>query len=152
MAELTELLYSNETVHYQTKGAWSMYQLLQSLMMDAGESIVYLSTYAISETAMRMLANMKHEGLLKELHCLIDNRVETRTAKSLQLMMAMADHYKLIACHAKVTLIEGENRSYCVVGSANYTENKRIEAGFVSSNPDIIMMHKTWMLDELSNG
>lgn len=134
------------TAHYVTDGAWSLYQLLIAAIDITGPAVMYTSTYAMSETSARCIANLKDAGLISGIHCVIDDRVDTRSAGSLQLLRSIADSCALVKCHAKATVLQGKSISLLILGSANYTENKRLEIGIVTTNPDACEFHKNWII------
>jgi hypothetical protein len=139
-------------VHWYSYGDWSMHQLLKALLQKTGPADVLISSYAFSETPTRVIAVLKNDGLIKRLDCVIDSRVETRTAGSMQLLRGICDGLALVATHAKVTLIKSSNMVVTVVGSANYTENKRYEAGIVTTNESVFNFHLSWIQSELQHG
>lgn len=152
IAEVISALRETPCVHFYTDGEWSMHHLLTSLLMISGPAELFISTYALSETSCRTLAQLKLEDrMVTRINCVIDNRVDTRSAGSLQLLRGIADRLTLRACHAKATVIIGCNATITVVGSANYTENKRMEIGLIDCTEAVADFHRNWitkLLDE----
>ena len=138
-------------IMWVSNGDWSMHELLVGLMNITGPAVVTFSSYAICEDAARVFAQLKEARMIKELYCLLDNRVDVRSANSLQLMKNICDHYALINTHAKVTLIENSEWRIAVVGSANYTTNKRYESGIVTTSNDAVLFQKKWITEALNN-
>ncbi len=151
LREVTEKVDHGKTVHWVSRGDWSMHQLLYKLLEKTGPADVYISSYAFSEKPARALADMKHNGIIQKLFCVIDSRIDVRSASALAMIKNMADYHKLTTTHAKVTLIKNKNWLLTVVGSANYTTNKRYETGFICSDAEVFNLHQTWILDELRN-
>lgn len=141
-----DAMRQSNVCHFYSDGAWSMHQLLVALLELSGPCKLYISSFAMSETAVRTLHSLKDAGLVKKLHCVIDNRVETRSAGSLQLLRGISDRLALRACHAKITILEGEHCQMLVSGSANYTENKRMEVGYIERGDAASNFHKQWIL------
>lgn len=152
IVSIMEQVSENNAVHFWTDGAWSMHQLLSGLLQLVGTSDVWMSTYALSETSVRTLSKLKDDGYIKSLRCVIDNRVDTRSAASFQFFKNIADKVALVDCHAKVTILSGGSRNLVVIGSANYTENKRMEVGFISDSIELCSFHKEWIENLLANG
>jgi lambda repressor-like predicted transcriptional regulator len=150
LLDLVDAVKNNSTVHWVSDGDWSMHELLLALVRGWENTEVHLSSYAFSEKPARILADLVRQGTILNLYCLVDNRIDTRSASALTLVQNCSRKTKLIATHAKVTVIDVWNKSYTVIGSANYTENKRYEAGIVSSSRDVSEFHKKWMQDELN--
>lgn len=123
-------------------GQWSMHDLLLHLLNLSGKATLHISTYACSETAARTMAALKADGMIAALHLIIDDRVDVRSPNASQLLTGIADTLVYTSCHAKLTVIEGVHRSFVVCGSANYTENKRFESGFIASTQDAIDFYK----------
>jgi hypothetical protein len=146
---IIEVVKNGHCSHFFTDGAWSLYELLIALIEVSGPAVMYASTYAMSETSTRCIQKLKQSGMIKQLHCLIDDRAETRSAASLQLLTAIADTCTLARTHAKVTVLEGAKTSVLILTSANYTENKRLECGIVLTDPTACSFHKDWILNRL---
>ncbi|MGN6477253.1 MAG: hypothetical protein ACTHKV_08505 [Flavipsychrobacter sp.] len=137
-------------VHWVSAGEWSVHDLLLGLLQISGPASVFLSSYAFSEHPARLIADLKGRKLITSLHCLIDSRIDKRSASALTLVQNCADQCKLINTHAKVTVIENKEHIYCIVGSANYTTNKRFEAGMIIGDTAVANFYKKWIVDELS--
>lgn len=150
--KIVEQVNEKPIVHFWTDGAWSMHQLLSGLLKLVGSSDVWMSTYALSETSVRAMHKLMEEGLIQSLYCVIDNRVDTRSAASFQFFNSIADRVVLADCHAKVTILLGGRRNLIVIGSANYTENKRMEVGMISDDWALCQFHKEWIENLLTNG
>lgn len=149
LEEVREQLKPDTTIDWVSDGDWSMIELFMLCLQYTGPCDVYLSSYAFSEQPARILADLKSKGEIKQLHCLIDSRIDTRSAGALQLIQATADRCKLMDTHAKVTVLINKVHQLVIVGSANYTKNERYEAGIVSTIPARVFFHQQWMQYEL---
>lgn len=139
-----------KTVWWVSEGEWSMHQLLLSILNFTGPASVFISSYAMGETPARILSQLKQDGTIRNLYCLLDDRVDVRSAAALQLVTATADHLKLVATHAKVTLINNSDWNITVLGSANYTENRRYESGVVTCDIAAYEHNNKWMTKALN--
>ncbi len=139
-------------IYWVSEGDWSMHELLLGILNITGPAKVHISSYAFSETASRVLAQLKEAGTIDKLYCVLDSRVDVRTAGSLQLLKAVCDKCVLVDTHAKVTVIQNEIWNIVVIGSANYTENKRYEAGILTENEVAVNMHLKWITKALCDG
>lgn len=137
-------------VHWLSDGEWSLHDLLLGLLQITGPADVYLSSYAFSEYPARLIADLKDRKIIRSLFCLIDSRIDKRSASALTLVTNCADQLKLVNTHAKVTVIENSANIFCIIGSANYTTNKRYEAGMIISDAVVSSFHKKWICDELA--
>lgn len=137
-------------VHWVSDGEWSVHDLLLGVLQITGAADVYISSYAFSEYPARLIADLKERKIIRSLFCLIDSRIDKRSASALNIVRNCADQLKLVNTHAKVTVIESDELIYCIIGSANYTTNKRYEAGMIIGDADVSCFHKKWISDELT--
>lgn len=153
LQEVVELVREQEHVHWVSRGEWSAIDMLLAILaLEPLSPIIYMSTYAFSEKPARILANLVDEGKIGMLYCVIDSRVDVRSQAALQLIKGCATKLVMADTHAKVTTIIYPEKRYTIVGSANYTSNKRTEAGIVSTDPAVSIFHYQWIADELNKG
>lgn len=148
--EIREILKCGKSLHFVNKDFWNNHDLLLLLLDITGPAHMIMSTYAVSETPARILTRLKDEKLLLSLTAIIDNRVDTRSAGSLQLLRSISDRISLAPCHAKVTLLYNNDYFITLVGSANYTENKRYEVGVLCDDKDTLDFHRSWIENAIS--
>ena len=154
--EVMHKLMDHDFVHWVSDGDWSMHELLLACLEAAGASastpaVVYISSYAFSELPARIIADLKRNGTIGKLYCLIDSRIDVRSAGALQLLKATADECKLVSTHAKVSVVSTVHGQITIVGSANYTTNERFEAGYVSDLVELAEFNKKWIVDALKD-
>lgn len=147
LEETLELVKINSCVHWVSDGDWSMHDLLIGLLSVTGRADVYLSSYAFSEYPARLIADHVERKIIKSLFCLIDKRLDVRSASALAIIKNIATRLELVNTHAKVTVIEGELMTLTVIGSANYTTNKRYERGIIIEGAAAAAFDKNWMLN-----
>lgn len=145
LQEVINQVDHGRSVHWVSRGDWSMHQLLQALLLKTGPADVWISSYAFSELPARTVCDLKAAGVIKKLVCIIDSRVDVRSASALAMLRNAADSLKLLDTHAKVTVIKNEEWFLVVAGSANYTTNKRFEAGFICGEASVCSFHKSWI-------
>lgn len=150
--EVIGLLQNDSLIYWVTSGEWSMHDMLVSILNITGAADVLISTYAMSEMPARILAQLKEAKMITSLKVLLDNRVDTRTAGSYQLMMSMCNELALTETHAKVTVIQNSDWHVAVIGSANYTENKRLECGIITTFEAAVNMQHNWITKALKDG
>jgi sugar-specific transcriptional regulator TrmB len=151
LSEMSELFFKHGTIHWVSNGDWSAIDLLlMVLSFSEAPAIVTLSSYAFSERPARIIADLISRGKIRELHCIIDSRVDVRSASAFNLIQSAATQCVLVDTHAKVTVIEMGEMCYSIIGSANYTSNTRYEAGLISREPDIGLFHKKWISDAIN--
>jgi hypothetical protein len=127
------------TVKFVTDGAWSMHQMLHYCLELCGPAKVMICTWTITEEPVRAIMRMKDKGMIKDLSVLVDHRIATRSASAMQLLKSIATDVKLIKSHAKITVILGEKMWMSIVGSANFSRNRRLEAGTIFTDHDSVM-------------
>ncbi len=152
LKSVIQSIQPGNNIFWVSDGKWSMHELLLELLNITGAGDVFISSYAMSETPARILTQLKNSGIIKTLHCVLDNRVDVRSAGSHQLMMAMCNRLVLVKTHAKVTVIVNDQWKLAVIGSANYTENERYEAGVITLNNDAVDLQLRWMEKAFSDG
>lgn len=140
-----------DCIHFTTGGRWSAHNLLHYLITFTGPVKVWMSTYTISEDAVRLLSNMLDAGSILELHALIDKRFDGRNPRSMQFAKQRFNSLKLRDCHAKVTVLFNDDWAISMVGSANYSNNPRIERGTLFCSRDVADFDKHWIEAEINN-
>lgn len=147
-----ELIAQDRTIFWVSDGDWSMHDMLVALLNITGPAEVHISSYALGETQARVLSDLKEAGAIKKLIAVLDSRVDVRTAGSLQIMKSICDKLSLVDTHAKVTVVKNDEWSITVVGSANYTTNKRYESGVITTWPAAAEQQLKWINKALADG
>lgn len=151
VADVVGDIAKGQTIHYATMGEWSSHDLLYHMLGITGPAAVWVATWSITETPVRELVDRLRVGAITELNMLLDWRTRVRCPEALSLAKANAATLRLANCHAKVTVIRGGGWDVTVVGSANYTNNPRIEAGVVSTDAAAADFHQAWIAAEIAN-
>jgi hypothetical protein len=150
--EMIGTLQTGTIINYKTAGRWSSHDLLLHVLKQIGPATLYFSTWTISEFAIRQLLEQANEGNLKMIHGLFDYKIPERKGKVLQLARAICTNIKLTKVHAKVWVLENKNWCVANVGSANFSNNPRIEAGVLMSNNGAGEFHRDWIIEEIAKG
>lgn len=124
-----------------------MHQLLAYVLEQTGPAAVWMTTWTITEEPMRSLLQQLRSGSIIELHALLDYRIERRKPEAFQLASSIITRIKLTKCHAKVLVVQNEQWSVTVLGSANFSNNPRIEAGCLFTDRASADFHRTWIND-----
>ena len=136
--------------HFWSRGQWSMHELLDFLLIEVGQSDVFLTTWTITEDPMRKLFLLKQDGIIKKLHCILDHRIKGRKPKPFQLLENTADRLKLTECHAKSLVIINDRMPIAVIGSANLSRNPRLEAGVITTVSEVVNFHLNIIQNEFN--
>lgn len=139
----------DHTYKFFSDGAWSMHHLVQYFLECIGPSEVVISTWTLTENPARILLNLKEAGLITSLHALFDYRIQDRSPKSYQLIESLADGILLTKCHAKVATLVNDQYGVSIVGSANFSKNKRLEAGTVFTNRADSLFDRNWIYNKI---
>lgn len=121
----------SEVIPIASDGEWSMHQLLEYLLGISGPAKVWISSFSVTEVAIRTFLNLHDSGLLQELHCLFDFTVKRHKVGLLFFANNVSTEIAIDKCHAKLILIQNENFTITVVGSANFNINDKKEVAVI---------------------
>jgi hypothetical protein len=133
-----EQLQSGACIHYINSGQWSLHELLSWILKFTGPADVMVTSFSLSETAIRSFINLIDTGYIRSLKCLFD--VSTKKNKFDLLMFAQNVSGKIYLNnnHAKFILVENDDHSVVVNSSANLTVNRRFEAGMIAADQELV--------------
>jgi hypothetical protein len=137
LSALCDRLIHFGQVFFSTEGEWSIHDLLEELLKHFSPAKLYISTYSITEFPARRLCAFKDQQKVTELVMLLDREFEKRYPKVNQFVQSFADRVGYSAVHAKILILEMENCCVTVLGSANWTVNPRLEAGVITTDPQV---------------
>ena len=149
LSEVIGELAMGETIHYVSMGEWSTHNLLEHCLLQTGPANVYIATWSVSEDGVRHIINAVKSGLITRIHAIFDWRVKIRRPEAFELARFNIADVRLTTCHAKVTVVQNQTWSIAIIGSANYTNNPRIEAGVICCCHDVANFHRDWMMAEI---
>jgi len=138
-------LRSGTHLHFCTQGKWSSHEMLAKLLTITGSAEVCLTSWALTEDPVRMLVQMKQAGIITEMFMVVDKRIKVHNPIAYQLAEANFDKLKLANIHAKVITIRNTDWNLTVLNSANFTRNKRFEAGAVIDDEKMAAFHSSWI-------
>jgi hypothetical protein len=144
--DLFPSLNPNISRHYVSYGNWSMHELLLHLLDLTGPAEVYFTTWSLKEYPVRLMIDAIEKGKITKLCAILDSRVKIRNQDVYFLAKTQFTTLKLYDCHAKVCVIISHKWKISIVGSANMTNNPRVEAGVLSTHEHIADFHKNWIL------
>lgn len=133
------------SVHYLSRGDWSMHDLVMELLKKYSPADVFISTYAIRETPVRQLIMALDSGKIRQIHMILDYRAKVRTPEVFFLAQQKMTSIYLMPIHAKVCVIRTAEASISIIGSSNWTTNPKVEAGVISMSKEIAHFHIDWM-------
>jgi hypothetical protein len=123
------------TVPFYSDSEFSTHQLIETLLEQSGIAKVRISSFSISEVALRSFARLYDDGLISELQCLLDFTVKRHRLGLLFFASNFITEIGLLKNHSKIILIENDTCKWVVLSSGNLNLNDKIEAGFISRDP-----------------
>ena len=138
--------------YFVSKGDWSHWELVQHLLSHYAPLQLWFSTWSISELSARKLVDWIDTGMITSVTALVDYRAKNRHPAAYHLAQNHIAKLRVGSCHAKVTVLRNESISITIVGSANWTENPRIETGVISTNRELGNQHVAWINEYVQNG
>jgi hypothetical protein len=131
----------NVTFPFASEGTFSMHELLEFLLTKTGPASVRITSFSITEAAVRSFLNLMEAGVILRLECLFDISVKRHKLGLLYFVNNVASSIALAKCHAKLILIENDKWRISVIGSANFQVNDKIEAGVISTQPGFLKFY-----------
>ncbi len=133
-----------------TQKVLNPYVMVLSALEYGSIDHLYIATYAINQKAIEIFTNLLDSGDIKEWTLLINENMKYRMkGKEVVLLEAEKKYENLHLIkkrnHAKVTLIEQENRHIVISGSGNYSENPKIEQYTICDDKELFEFHRGWI-------
>lgn len=150
LQQVIDAVRGHDEFHFVCDGSWSTHDLMIKLMEIYAPCRVWMTTYSITEFPARILAGFVQKNMISELNVLMDYRAKDRYP-AVQQLMSNISTIRLTPIHAKVLILENDQQGITLLGSANWTTNKRIEAGVFDRSPHVRNFHKEWILKKMNN-
>jgi len=150
IADQVGVLLPGISCSFVTHGAWSNIELLEYCLSNTGPANVYFSTWAISPEAITRFGAWMEGLKIIDLYAVMDSGLRNRKPEVYQQATGVFKKLVTCKCHAKVTVIQNDDHSLVIIGSANYTKNPRIEAGVIICDKTIADQHIGWILEEFN--
>jgi hypothetical protein len=128
----------NTTFPFASEGEFSMHELMEFLVLKTGPAKMRITSFSITEAAVRSFLHLMETGVILRLECLFDLSVKRHKLGLLYFVNNVASSIALAKCHAKLILIENREWKISVIGSANFQVNDKIEAGVISTRPEFL--------------
>lgn len=135
-----------------SEGRWSNHDLLIYLLGITGRAQVWISTFSISEAAIRALFDASERGLIASVRCLFDHTIPKNKLSLLFFAHNVVTDIYITANHSKIMLIENDQWKISVVSSANMTPNPRKEAGVIFTTPEVFDIYRTHLEQSMFEG
>lgn len=152
LPEILPALVAGHSVHYVSAGLWSTHDLVFHILDLIGPADLTLATWSMTEEPASTLMKGLDLGVIRSLKALFDVRIRVRNPQTFEyIKYNLGQHCRISSCHAKVSVLINDSWTVSIVGSANYTNNPRIEAGVICTDPAIAGFHMDWISKEILN-
>lgn len=146
-------LKPDSTIPYVSDADFSTHELIAHLLDQTGPACVRISSFSITETAIRSFLHLQESGMITSLTCLFDLSVKRYRVGLLFFASNVVSEIGMTNIHAKLVFIENENWKVVVITSANLNINDKKEAGVIISNPwhyqSMLAHYETWYAESL---
>lgn len=148
IAQAIRDLDQQSNIFFLTDGAWSNIDLIGYILDFTGPANLYFTTWSIAADTITKLGSWKENGQVLSMHAILDQGIRNRKPEILQQAIGTFTNLKLIKIHAKVTVIQNEQYSVVLMGSANFTKNPRKEIGMIIKSKQLADANINWILEE----
>ena len=136
---------------FATGALWSTHDLMGYILRQIGPAHITFATWSVAVAACDRLVSMQTKGEILSISDLVDWRVQVRTPGVMTLAKHAFSDIRVSSCHAKAFIMQNDEWDISIIGSANLTNNPRIECGHMSTSATVANFHKSWILAELNN-
>lgn len=143
-------LQDEHSYHFDTGTKWNLHDIVVYLIREIGPVQLYFSTYAMKIYQATMLVEMKAEGMITEIHALLDYRNEVLDAEAMQLLRENCNSIGLMRTHSKLTVLIGNTLSATITGSANFTRNTNADTGVITIHSALALHRKQWITKHIN--
>jgi len=137
---------------YFSDGEFSMHQLIEHLLEQTGPAKVVLSSFSITEVAIRTFQRLMESRTIQSMACLFDFTVRRHKLGLLFFASSVISRIAITKCHAKIVLIYNGKHYITVVSSANLNINDKIEAGVISADSKIFDFYFNHLVAAIDKG
>lgn len=128
-------IQQNKNTPYASEADFSTHELVNHLLKQTGPAAVRISSFSITEIAIRSFLNLRESGMITELTCLFDMTVKRHRPGILYFALNIVNEVRLTKIHAKLIFIDNIDWNLVVVTSSNLNVNDKMEVGLIISNP-----------------
>lgn len=143
--EIAKLFAENDLVSFLTQGKWSIYKLIEKVVIEYGPGELSFCTWGLSEPPLRVLHNLKERGLITRLFGILDHRISERQPKAFQFFTGIADGYGYAKSHAKGYFFKTDTQQISIIVTANLNRNTKNEFGTLIRGPKSYNLYEKWI-------
>ena len=135
-----------QSYHFVSIGQWSMKHVVFHIAALIGKCDVWATTYGLGPGAARGIVTALDKRMFSSFRFLYDNKIKTYKEEAHNICNANFP-VKICSTHAKVTVLQNENWSVVISGSANWSDsNDKIEVNDIIVSKNLAEFHKDWIL------
>jgi hypothetical protein len=143
-------LEQNKLHYFTSRGNWSAHNVLQYVVDQIGECDVLFTSWAISLEPMKAVVQLMAHEKIRNIGCLLSDRVGTECPVAFQFLKQNIENYKLTKIHAKGFVAWNDQWTVSVNMSSNFTENRRIESFMICTQKEVFDLHKKWIIQVMN--
>jgi len=137
--------------HFVTDGSWSLFDFLLKLAETKPIEELYITTYSMTEMSARVIGQLVVDKKILKVFFLMDYKSEMRYPNVHQILRNIGT-LEVTKLHAKVMIVKfSDEQYYTLIGSANWTQNPRVEAGVLDNNPTTAKQHIQWINKKITD-
>lgn len=141
-----------EVIHIANNNRWSLHELIVHCVKHTGPATLHFCTYAVKEFQARIISNMLRDGVLTEVHALVDYRFRTHDPAAEQLLKNCSTSHRWgKRLHGKVSVLRNENWGVAILGSANLTTNTSRDTLVVTCDTGIADYWINWITKQIKD-
>lgn len=126
--------------------------VLEWILGQVGRSVVWQTSFSISEEFLRRLYFIMQDGKVSEFNLVLDHKATNKTVQLWPFICQVIDKAYLADNHSKVLLVESEKGEVVtVVTSQNLTRGNRAESAVVTTDLKLFRKIKASLLDIIQN-
>lgn len=132
-------------------GAWALHDLTRHLVRQTGPADFRMFTWSLTMPAAQTLVRLQADGLLRAPRFVMDNQMSKWSREALAWLTTHFARTYTCGIHAKGLTLGNDAWTVTVVTSANASNNPRVEAYHISTDPEVYAFTARWF-DALIDG
>lgn len=145
-------IQANTTRYYVSGGVWALHDLVKYCLNEIGPASIIGFSWNLTTPAAGKLLYLKNAGLLREMSFIFDGGMSRWSRGALGMLKGNSKKVVTTMIHAKGFILWNENWKLSCISSANFSNNPRIESGYLSTEHEIFEFHRKWIERTLENG
>jgi hypothetical protein len=130
----SQIIPLSENIFSFISDRFSFHQLLNYYLDISGPANVSLSSFSICENAIRNFIWLIESDKILSIKALLDMSLTKRNINQLLFAKNVLKNIRLIENHSKLLFIFNNNFKIVIVGSANFSDNRKFESGIIFFN------------------